>query len=141
MRTVLPFAVFFLFLGLWTWKLLHPYPVPEELTAGVSAPVKFVAAKALHVGGYAFLTVLTAFLPVRRPYFWMAVLTLVIHAVGTEIGQLYVPNRSGSVRDVLLNWAGILVGLAVIRVAATRSLRGGARAPVTPPSGRPSPPG
>ncbi|MBA4064604.1 MAG: hypothetical protein C0501_13000 [Isosphaera sp.] len=136
MRTVLPFVVFFLFLGLWTWKLLHPVPVPEEVGRAIPGHLKFAFAKGLHVGAYAFLTVLTAFLPVRRPYFWVAVLTLVVHGAGTEVGQLYVPNRHGSVRDVVLNWAGILVGLAGLRVTGI-----GYRPPVTPPSAPPSLPG
>ena len=35
MRKVLPFAIFALFLGLWTWKLLEPNPVPEPVTRGI----------------------------------------------------------------------------------------------------------
>jgi VanZ family protein len=136
MRTAFPFVVFFLFLGLWTWKLLHPVPVPEEVARAIPGSMKFAFAKSLHVGAYAFLTVLAAFLPVRRPYFWVAVLTLVAHAVGTEVGQLYVPNRHGSVRDVLLDWLGVAVGLMAVRVSGI-----GYRPPVTPPAGRPSPPG
>jgi VanZ family protein len=111
MRTVLPFAVFLIFLGLWTWKLLEPRPVPEEIEEQIPVDLKFVLAKSLHAGAYAFLTILAAFLPVRRPYFWVAVATLALHGVGTEIGQTFVPNREGCVRDVIIDWAGISMGL------------------------------
>lgn len=113
-RPKLPFLVFLAVLGLWTWKLLEPNPVPEVVKAGLSADVRFLLAKSLHAVAYAFLTVLAAFLPVRRPYFWMAVAALAVHGVGTELGQRYVPNRTGSARDVLIDWAGIGLGLAAL---------------------------
>jgi hypothetical protein len=120
MRTVLPFVVFAVFLGLWTWKLLEPNPVPEKLTEGWSLSRKFVAAKMLHVGAYGFLTLLAAWLPVRRVYFEATVGLLALHAIGTEIGQSYVPNRTGSVLDVFIDWLGIGLALAGLRVLSAR---------------------
>ncbi len=111
MRITAPFAVFLIFLGLWTWKLLEPYPVPEALEREISTDWKFALAKSLHASAYAFLTVLAAFLPLRRPYFWLVVAVLALHGVGTEIGQTYVPNRHGCVRDVLIDWFGVGMGL------------------------------
>ena len=84
MRTVLPFAIFFLFLGLWTWKLLEPSPVPERVAAGIPSDLMFWFAKALHAGAYAFLTVLAALLPVRRSQFWTVVALLALHGAVTE---------------------------------------------------------
>jgi VanZ family protein len=118
MRRVLPFAAFLLFLGLWTWKLLEPNPVPEPVARGISLDVMFLLAKVAHAAGYAFLTVLASLLPVRRTYFWLVVAALVLHAVGTEIGQTFVDNRSGSVRDVLIDWIGIALGLLAMRLAS-----------------------
>jgi VanZ family protein len=115
MRSVLPFAVFLLFLGLWTWKLLEPNPVPEPVLKGIPTDWKFWLSKFLHVCGYAFLTVLASWLPLRRPYFWGVVAFLALHAIGTEIGQSYVPNRHGSVRDVVIDWVGIGMGLLALR--------------------------
>ena len=146
MRTVLPFVVFFTFLGLWTWKLLEPYPVPESIRNEISDDVKFWLGKSLHAGAYAFLTVLAAFLPdglgrhgpqagPRRPFgrssFWAVVAGLAVHGVGTEIGQLFVPNRTGSVRDVLIDWSGIGLGLLVLW--AIRAIPLPSSAPPTPP--------
>ncbi len=120
MRKVAPFAIFLFFLALWTWKLLEPNPVPERVADEIPTDLKFILAKALHASAYAFLTVLAGFLPVRRPFFWAVIAVLALHAVGTEIGQTYVPNRHGSVRDVLIDWAGIAVGLLVLRWRAER---------------------
>lgn len=124
MRTVAPFVLFFLFLGLWTWKLLEPNPVPEVLATGIPTDWKFWLAKALHAGAYAFLTGLASRLPVHRSYFWCIVVFLALHAVGTEIGQSYIPNRHGSLRDVIIDWLGIGLGVKVAsRIGWHRSER------------------
>ncbi len=116
MRSAFPFAVFLGFLGLWTWRLLVPNPVPTAVGDEVPADLIFLLAKCLHAGAYAFLTVLAAFLPVRRSYFWLVVALLAVHGVLTEFGQTFVPNRTGSARDVLIDWAGIGLGLLTLRL-------------------------
>lgn len=116
MRKVTPFATFLLFLVLWTWKLLDPHPVPEDVNKEIPTDLKFYLAKMLHASAYAFLTILASLLPIRRLYFWLVVASLAIHGVVTEILQAFVVvNRNGSVRDVLIDWAGITVGLLIIR--------------------------
>lgn len=115
MRKVLPFAVFLLFLGLWTWKLLEPNPLPERVVEGIPTDWKFWLAKLLHAGAYAYLTVLARWLPVRRAVFWGVVGLLALHGVGTEIGQTFVRNRHGCVRDVVVDWVGIGLGLVALR--------------------------
>ena len=106
--------LFLLFLSLWSWKLLEPNPIPEVVADNIPIDLKFILAKTLHGSAYAFLTILAGFLPIRRPYFWAVVMMLALHAVGTEIGQTYVPNRHGSARDVLIDWGGITVGLLAL---------------------------
>ncbi|MBX9624914.1 MAG: VanZ family protein [Gemmataceae bacterium] len=113
---VFRWAVFLGLLGLWTWKLLQPQPVPEELKEGLAAfQLDFLAAKSLHAGGYALLTVLAGTLVPGRWWRVGAVAFMALHGVGTEIGQLYVPNRTGTVRDVLIDWAGVAAGAVVLR--------------------------
>lgn len=113
---ILRFAIFLVFLGLWTWKLLEPYPVPEDLRDGLErAGLSFIAAKSLHAAGYAFLTILAFTLPVPKRWRWFLVLLLAWHGVATEIGQSFVPNRTGRVRDVLIDWLGIGLGLLAVR--------------------------
>jgi VanZ family protein len=113
-RTVLPFAVFLFFLGLWTWELLAENPVPESVSRAIPNEWKFWLAKGLHVAAYAFLTVLAWLLPVPRVFFWLVIAGLVLHGIGSEFGQTFVPGRSGSTRDVLLDWGGIGLGLLVL---------------------------
>ena len=111
----LRFVAFAVFLGLWTWKLLEPNPVPESLFAELSAFLpsdwRVWAAKSLHASAYAFLTVLVFTLPVPRSWRWFFVGLLALHGVATEIGQTFVPGRHGCVRDVLIDWGGIGLGL------------------------------
>lgn len=111
-------------LAVWTWKLLEPNPVPPSLALG---DWQFWVAKALHLGAYAALALLAVTLPGRR----YLVALLVLHGAATEIGQTFVPNRSGSVRDVLIDWVG--VGLGVL---AWRALVGARRQP--PPAAFPT---
>lgn len=114
-RFAIHFTVFLVFLGLWTWKLLEPHPVPDEIGEGLEkAGLSFIAAKTLHATGYAFLTLLVLTMPV--PLHWRRFLVglLVLHGVGTEIGQTYVPSRTGKVRDALIDWLGIALGVLVV---------------------------
>ena len=117
MRTIIPITAFVILLGLWTWKLLQSRPLPEAVEGELSIDMMFWLAKSLHACAYAFLTVLAAFLPIRRTFFWAVVVTLALHGVGTEIGQTYVPNRHGCVRDVIIDWTGIALGLACLWVS------------------------
>jgi VanZ family protein len=108
-------AVFLVFLSLWTWKLLEPVPVPPRVVGGLSAEIKFALAKTLHVGGYTFLTILAATLPLRRPWHVLFVLFLLLHGAASEIAQTYVPNRTGKVSDVVLDWLGVGLGAAAVQ--------------------------
>ena len=119
-RFYLHLLAFVSLLGVWTWLLLEPYPVPPAVTAGLSADLKLILAKSLHAGVYAFLTVLGTTLPVSRRWHLVILGLLVVHGVGTEIGQTYVPNRTGKVTDVLIDWAGITAGLVAMRWWARR---------------------
>ncbi len=113
-QKLLRISVFLVLLALWTWKLLEPYPVPDEISEGLARlGLKFVAAKSLHLVLYAVLTILAITLPVPRRWRYFLVGLLVWHGVATEIGQRFVPNRTGSLRDVLIDWCGIALGLLV----------------------------
>ena len=46
----------------------------------------------------------------------LVVALLLAHAVGTEIIQTFVPNRDGRVRDVVIDWTGVIVGVTVMRI-------------------------
>jgi VanZ family protein len=114
MRTIAPYVVFLMFLALWTWKLLTPVPIPEDINRQIPTDLRLLLAKSLHASAYAFLTVLAVFLPLRWSHFWVVVGVLAMHGIGTEIGQTFVPSRHGCIQDVLIDWAGISLGLLVI---------------------------
>jgi VanZ family protein len=104
-------VLFLFFLGLWTWELLAENPVPDSVRAAIPDGWTFYLAKGLHVAAYAFLTLLAGLLPVPRWVLGLVVAGLLLHGVATEVGQTFTNNRQGSVRDVLLDWAGVGVGL------------------------------
>lgn len=110
-------AVFVGLLMLWTWKLLEPYPVPESLRDEIAAAgASFFLAKSLHIGGYAFLTVLAGTLPVPRYWRVFLIGLLAWHGAVTEVLQAVLPfNRTGRFADVLIDWAGITLGVVALR--------------------------
>ncbi len=112
MRTIVPWLVWALALVTWTIALLTPDPV-QMSHAVLPAEAAFPVAKSLHVLAYACLTALLAWLPVRPRARWALVALLSFHGAITEYLQTFVPGRSGSVRDVLIDHAGIALGLAV----------------------------
>lgn len=127
MRKALHLFAFLALLALWTWKLLAPQPVPASVTGGLSAELKLVLAKTLHAGVYAILAILGVTLSYR--WKWWLVGFLMLHGMGTEIGQSFVPNRSGKATDVLIDWAGIVGGALVVWWCNVRRLRRRSPAP------------
>lgn len=97
-------------LALWTFALLTPFPI--QASHEVLPPeAQYPSAKSLHVGIYAGLVVLTAWLsagPRVRP--WLLGL-LLVHGPLTEFLQNYVPMRTGTVTDVAYDLIGVGVGL------------------------------
>ena len=101
---------------LWTWKLVEPNPVPEAVGDWLDDPGKFLVGKSLHFSGYAYLAVvLGTWVPPRRRPLVLAFALMLLHGVATEVIQTMVPNRSGRVADVLIDWAGIATGTLVGR--------------------------
>jgi VanZ family protein len=115
--------ILLVFLGLWTWKLLEPNPLPEAISEHLKGGVRFGAAKALHACAYAFLTLLVVTLPVPNYWRWYFVGLLALHGVVTEVGQTYVPGREGCIRDVLIDWGGVFAAVVVWRAWVWRTAR------------------
>lgn len=98
----------------WTIALTSPIDTPLPSAGGVAfwLEVKFYIAKTLHVCVYAAWAAATGWLrPAPR---WRLVLLffLLTHGVATEQIQTFVPDRTGSLRDALLDHLGIALGVA-----------------------------
>lgn len=102
-------AAWLLALACWTAALLSPEP--PRTGAEVLPPSWLVwVAKSLHVSAYACFAFAAGWLtPARRARgaLWGG---LALHGALTEWGQLYVDGRTGSLRDVLLDVGGVLLG-------------------------------
>lgn len=98
--------------GLWTAALLTTLPVAvgDEV---VPTDLQFPAAKCLHVGAYAFLTLYLAWMPLPRGWRFLVLAFLSLHAAGTEFFQQFVPDRHPAVTDVLIDHVGIMLGIAL----------------------------
>ncbi|HJT75763.1 MAG TPA: VanZ family protein [Gemmataceae bacterium] len=102
-------AVWVLLLAAWTVALLTPDPA--RFAGQVLPPqADFTLSKALHVTAYAVLAGLVGSLRPLGRYRWLLLAVLSLHGMGTEYLQQFVPTRGPSVRDVLLDHVGILLG-------------------------------
>jgi VanZ family protein len=106
----LGWAVWALLLAAWTAALLSPVP-PTVGSTFVPTSMRFWAAKGLHVGSYAFLAFAACWLPASLRGGVIVSAVLLAHGALTEVGQLYVPGRSGSVADVVIDSAGVALGV------------------------------
>jgi VanZ family protein len=107
----LRWAVWAAFGVAWSAALLTTFPVSAR-DAVLPTAVGFSAGKLLHVGGYAAFAALTALLPVSRPWRWLLLAFVSLHAFGSEFLQQFV-DRTPSLLDVGLDHAGIALGVAV----------------------------
>jgi VanZ family protein len=100
-------------LGAWTAALLTPDPVrlAQEV---LPEPVEFPAAKLLHLGAYAALAALGCVLRPLGRFRWVLLVVLSLHGMGTEYCQQFIPLRGPSVRDVLIDHAGIFLGALAV---------------------------
>jgi hypothetical protein len=103
-------AVWGLYLAVWTAALLRPEPARVN-TEVLPGPAQMPAAKGLHVGSYALLAALACWLPVRPGRRWLLLAALSLHAFGTEFLQRFVELRTGCLSDVGIDHVGIAVGL------------------------------
>ena len=95
---------------------LFPNTTPETL-----AVVHFITRKVAHFTEYAILGFLAAraFRTSSRPairdhWFWISAALIVVYALFDEYHQSFVPSRTASVFDSLIDMAGGLVALVVV---------------------------
>ena len=117
-RTVLQ-VLFWVALVVWFVLLVRPtttfQPVSDEL-ASWSDVLPFLVSKGLHLAAYAGLAVAAVVL--FRGWRWGVVCVVAAHAIVGEVGQYlgnewYATGRVGSVKDVLIDWTGMVIGCGV----------------------------
>ncbi len=95
---------------------------------GVSAPadlLTFLVRKAAHICAYFVLGILLFNLlkeyglGVKKMIF-ISIAIAMLYACTDELHQMFVPGRSGEVRDVLIDTAGAAVGVAVYAALSSR---------------------
>jgi VanZ family protein len=88
-----------------TFMLLDPRPI----TVHIDSPIdwQYIMAKTFHIGCYFFVTFLGLWLWSDPRWRICYAGVMVWHAIGTEIGQSYIPTRHGDVKDVAIDCAGI----------------------------------
>jgi VanZ family protein len=99
-------------LVLWTLALVTPDPVRVAKEV-LPAQLEFPAAKLTHVCAYAFLAAMISVLRPLGRWRWLFLALLSLHGMATEYFQTFVPNRTGSWRDVGIDHIGILLGAAL----------------------------
>lgn len=114
-RTIDRFHIwlFAAFLIAWTIALLLPVPHESaEKVLGDDFGV-FLFGKSLHIGSYAFLTVLGGTVAAFGRRWWWVLPGLLAHGSAIEIIQPHV-GRTGRIEDVGLDLIGIAIGGLVI---------------------------
>jgi hypothetical protein len=71
----------------------------------------FILAKILHVVAYAGLAILSGWLRLPCRWRWVILFIIMAHAPVTELLQLNIEGRTGTLRDVGLDHLGIGLGL------------------------------
>ena len=96
-------------------RAVRPLAGEAEL-ARLAESLSFAVRKAAHAGIYAALGLCTMLAMLTYPFSMRlraraAILICAAYAAGDEIHQLFVPGRSGEVRDVMIDTAGAAAGI------------------------------
>lgn len=112
-------------------KRLFPSASPEFLSV-----VHFLIRKTGHLTEYAILATLGArafrhssHQALRRNWFWLTLLLAIAYALSDEFHQSFVPSRTASIYDCMIDTAGAFIALLVVRLKTPKSgkLRVGTR--------------
>lgn len=88
---------------------------PEHVQENIIEKLQFITRKSAHFTAYMMLGIFAMLLFSnynKKPYF--AFLLCVLYAISDEVHQLFVPGRSGQLRDVIIDSAGSLMGILIV---------------------------
>jgi VanZ family protein len=72
-----------------------------------------IGQKVLHFCAYTCLALLALLTIKQRPRAVLAALAMILLGVALEFGQKLVPGRAYEIRDMFINGAGVLTGIAI----------------------------
>ena len=95
---------------------------PGKRQAAFAAKIDYPVRKAAHASEYAILGILLtgAILDIRKPWKRQLLACFLIgaaYAASDEYHQLFVPGRSGQIRDVMIDSAGVAAGIILACLA------------------------
>jgi len=106
-------------------RWLFPSASPE-----FQSSVHFLIRKAGHLTEYAILATLAArafrnssHSALRRNWFWLSLLLAILYSLSDEFHQSFVPSRTASIYDCMIDTAGGLIGLAIVGWRSRRQVR------------------
>lgn len=91
---------------------------PKEVQDNIVESLQLIGRKSGHFIGYMMLGVLSMLLLLKfkninkKPLFAFSI--CVIYAISDEIHQLFVPGRTGQLKDVIIDSCGSIVGIAIV---------------------------
>lgn len=110
-----------------TSRFLTPFLrwLNPEISPVAVAQVHLLVRKAAHVTEYAILTGLLfrALRGLVGGFWWRAAVALVsamIFAAADEFHQTFIPSRTGSIYDILVDYCGALTGILICRMLVLR---------------------
>lgn len=91
----------------------------EEKLTDIVEKLTFIVRKGAHFSAYAIICILWALLLKEyniggKRNFVLSVLICFIYACSDEIHQIFVPGRSGEVRDVIIDTCGAITGFLIL---------------------------
>jgi VanZ family protein len=95
------------------WTLALVMPIPSGAPGPTDPAERKLLAKSLHVLAYLLFTVLTGWLQAPARYRVLLLFALMAHGTVTELIQLAVPSRTGSLIDVGIDHLGVLLGVLI----------------------------
>jgi VanZ family protein len=113
--------------GVLVRPVLWLFPHVSEATLAL---VHFLVRKTGHFTEYAILALLAARVfrtssreLLRNHWFWVSLLVVVAYSLGDEFHQSFVPSRTASIYDSMIDSVGGLTALALLAIRGARSPR------------------
>ncbi len=104
-------AVWWGILAVWTVGLTTAFPVRIHQAILPTDPFGVPVGKVLHVTAYALLAGYAVLMRPAGVWRWLILLLLLEHGVATEWIQGFVPERTSSVNDIVIDHCGVALGV------------------------------